>query len=106
MRTKRSVKRENLADHLAEEMLALAGKTRQDAEADKQWRWNFSITQEQYIKYRAASIKTIKRVLRCNTDKAEHNFEWFYIRFGVRVLPTPTERKRILHLLTSYQWEE
>lgn len=103
---KKPVKRENLADHLAEQMLLLAGKTRADAEADKEWRWNFSITQAQYMKYRADSIKTIKRVLRCNTDKAERNFEWFYIQFGVRVLPTPVERKRILHVLNTYQWEE
>ena len=63
--------------------LDLVGKDLDDAfESDwEQW----TLTVEQYEKFRQYSIRTLKKVFKFNTNKAKDTFMWFYRHFGLSI---------------------
>lgn len=83
---KRKVNRSNIATHLIEYQLAMIGKTMADALKDDMWFFNWTITQEQHDVYKAYAIPLIKKTFKCNKSKAEYNFSWLDLEFGLRIL--------------------
>jgi hypothetical protein len=79
------ITRETLATHLFSQQLEIAGKTIQDVVNDDRWKFNITITREQFLIFNKYSIKTIQRVLRIPKSKAEDVFNSFYKDFGVRI---------------------
>lgn len=79
------ITRLNLADHLVEYQLNMIGKTTADAKKDDMWFHNWTFTQRQYELFRGYAIPLIKKILKCNTKKAEQTFDWFNLQFGLRL---------------------
>jgi hypothetical protein len=93
------MKREQVAEHLIEYQLNMIGKTIEEVKNDPQWYYNNHYTQAEYLQFRSYAVKLIKKVFKCNKLKAEKTFDWFNLAFGLRVIPTPEERKIILEEL-------
>lgn len=79
------VNRENIEEHLMEYQLNMIGKTLNDLRENDMSFVSWSITKEQYEQLKKYSIKTIKKVFKCNTRKAVGIFEWFYKIFGLKI---------------------
>ena len=50
------------------------------------WFFNWKITQEKYDEFKRYAILLIKKVFKCNKQRAEKTFEWFDLEFGLSVL--------------------
>jgi len=83
---KDKVNRSNIAEHLIKYQLAMVGKTMEEALLDDMWFFNWKITQEKYDKFKRYAILLIKKVFKCNRQRAEMTFEWFDLEFGLSVL--------------------
>lgn len=79
------VNRENITRHLIEKELEMVGKTMMDTLDDDLWYFNITMTQQQYWEFKKYTIKLIKKIFKCNTQRAADTFEWFYRAFGLRV---------------------
>lgn len=80
------VNRQNFAEHLFEYMLTLIGKTVQDAIANNNWRKEWYMTHEQYAAFERYTIPLIKKVFKCNKQKAIKTFDFFRAQFGVNII--------------------
>ena len=49
------------------------------------WWFHITMTRVQHEEFRIYSIKTIKKVFKCNTTKAMDIFNWFDLAFGLRI---------------------
>ena len=79
-----STNRETLAAELFNKQLEILGKTRMEVVDDDKWRkWQMSA--EDFDAYQKWAISLIKKVLKCNTKKAQMVFDWFYSMFGVKI---------------------
>lgn len=79
------VNRTNIAEHLIRYQLEMVGKTWEEAQKDDMWFFNWTMTEEQYQKFRNYAIPLIKKIFKCNRKKAEATFSWFDLEFGLRV---------------------
>jgi hypothetical protein len=80
------INRLNVAEHLLEYQFNLIGKTKMDAIIDETWIVGWSLTPEQYAQFKAYSIPLLKKVFKCNTNKAKDTFEWFMMQFGLMII--------------------
>lgn len=83
---KDKVNRSNIGEHLIKYQFTLVGKTMEEALLDDMWFFNWKITQEKYDELKRYAILLIKKVFKCNRQKAEKTFEWFDKRFLLSVL--------------------
>jgi len=79
------ITRKTLATHLFSYQLELAGKSIKDVIDDDRWKFNITITREEFLKFRDYSIKTIQKTLRIPKPKANNVFMSFFEDFGVRI---------------------
>ncbi len=85
------VNRKNLAEHLVRYQLEMVGKTWEDALADEQWYYNITMTQQQFDEFMTYARPLVKKVLKCNKERAEKTLGWFNLQFGLRIYPSPFE---------------
>ena len=83
MNRRAKINRKNVAKHLMRYQLDLVGKDLDDTLEEEWDQW--TLTVEQYEKFKAYSIKTLKKVFKFNTNKAKNTFEWFYKHFGLTI---------------------
>lgn len=83
--------RENIAMYLVERQMSIIGKTFEDAENDKNWFHNNTMTQEQFLEFRKEVIPLIKKVFKCNKRYAENSFDWWNLNWGLRIFPVPED---------------
>jgi hypothetical protein len=57
----------------------------EEAQKDDMWFFNWTMTQDQADQFRGYAIPLIKKVFKCNRQKAEATFSWFFLEFGLRV---------------------
>ena len=79
------VTRQNISEHLFEKQLEIIEKTVQDAIAERNWRGEWFMTQEEFNEFKSYSIPLIKKTFKCNKSKAESTFNWFILQFGLKV---------------------
>jgi hypothetical protein len=79
------INRKNIISHLLEFQLALAGKKITDMMDAHNWRFEFTITNDQLGQFRNYSVPLLKKIFRFNKIKAEETFEWFWKNFGLRI---------------------
>lgn len=77
-------KRETLADDLFVKMLETAGQTR-GAATDPYWRFNYTLTRDQYSDLKKEGVDMIQKALKVNKSKAIGIFNWFYKEYGLRI---------------------
>jgi len=80
-----AINRTNIADHLIRHQLEMVGKTWEEAQKDDMWFFNWTMTQDEHNQFKAYAIPLIKKVFKCNRQKAEATFSWFFLEFGLRV---------------------
>lgn len=81
----KKITRSNIGDHLFDKQLEMVGKTRVDIIDDDRWRFNITMTRDQYWEFRAYAIKLLMKTFRVTKPKATKNFEWFIEMFGLRL---------------------
>ena len=79
------INRENITYHLLEYQLKLIGKSLAEAADEEDWYHNWSIPIEKHKEFKIYAIRTIKKVFKCNTTKAEAAFNWFESGIGLKV---------------------
>ena len=79
------IDRTNITDHLIEYQLNMIGKTISEAQEDRMWFHNWTITEEQREQFKKYAIPLLKKVFRYNTKKAQQTFDWFNLQFGLRI---------------------
>lgn len=79
------INRTNISEHLIEYELQMIGKTMEEAKKDDMWFFNWTMTQEQHTKFKGYAILLIKKVFKCNKERAERTFTWFDLNFGLRI---------------------
>lgn len=79
------INRTNVADHLVQYQLDMVGKTLAEAYKDPEWYSNWTMTTEQYEKWKEYSVPLLKKVFKCNKKKAEDMFGWLNLQFGLRI---------------------
>ena len=89
------ITRENIADHLIEFQLKLVGRTVEDAKQDPWWFSNITMTKEQHTEFMVYAFPLVKKVFRCNKEKAWRTLDWFNLQFGLKIVPTYYEYKEI-----------
>ena len=85
MKKKAPVNRGNIMRHLIEYQLDMVGKRLVDTLDDDKWYFNWTMTSEQRIEFNRYAIKTMKKVFKFNTTKANACLEWFHKQFGLRI---------------------
>jgi hypothetical protein len=89
------ITRENIGDHLIEFQLKMVGKTVEEAMEDKWWFSNITMTKEQHTEFMVYALPLVKKVLRCNKEKAWRTLDWFNLQYGLRIHPTYYEYQEI-----------
>ena len=79
------ITRENITDHLLEYQLAFINKTLQEAIDNPNWLIEWSMDPEDHEKFREYAITLIKKVFKCNTNRAKSTFAWFDLQFGLKI---------------------
>lgn len=82
---KKKINRENIALHLMEYQLGLIGKTTEEALQTPDYLKDWTLTQEQFDSFYKYSIQILKKVFKCNTNKAKNTFDWFISGWGLKV---------------------
>ena len=78
------VNRQTIYAHLLEKMFNILELTTFDALFNKNWR-DWTITIEQYEKFKRYSIALIKKTFKINTNKAKATFEWYWEVHGLKI---------------------
>jgi hypothetical protein len=79
------INRENVAEHLIDYQLGMIDKSMQEAHMTKEWYSKWTMTQEQHDKFKAYAVPLMKKVFKINKARAEANFQWFDVQFGLRI---------------------
>jgi hypothetical protein len=79
------INRLNIGEHLLEYQLNMIGKTMYDARKNDIWFIEWTMTDEQHDAFKAYAIPLMKKVFKINKTRAEANFQWFDLQFGLRV---------------------
>tara|TARA_R100001463_G_scaffold25360_4_gene60192 strand:+ start:4073 stop:4336 length:264 start_codon:yes stop_codon:yes gene_type:complete len=85
MKKRAKINRGNITRHLIEYQLDMVGKRLVDTLDDDKWYFNWTLTKEQHSEFYKYAIKTLKKVFKFNTSKANETFKWFYEQFGLRI---------------------
>lgn len=81
----KGINRENISDHLVEYQLAFINKTLKEAIDNPNWLIEWSMDPEDHEKFREYAIALIKKVFKCNTNRAKSTFDWFDLQFGLKI---------------------
>jgi hypothetical protein len=79
------INRFNIAEHLLSTQLKIVNKTMFECMQNPDWFQEWTITIEQYEKFRAYSIPLLKKTFKFNTNKAKSTFDWFNLQYGLRI---------------------
>jgi hypothetical protein len=79
------INRENIGDYLIDYQLGMIGKSTQEAFMTKEWYSKWTMTQQQHDEFKAYAIPLMKKVFKINKSRAEANFQWFDLQFGLRI---------------------
>jgi hypothetical protein len=93
------ITRDNITSHLIDFQLKMIGKTRDDVKDDQEWYHNNTITREQITDFNVYALPLIKKLYKCNTNRAKNILGWFNLNYGLRVVPTKDERKDVINNL-------
>jgi len=80
------INRLNISDELMKYQFNMIGKTFQQAVSNPEWIKEWSMTQAQHDEFKAYAIPLIKKVFKCNKARAENNFSWFDLQFGLKII--------------------
>jgi hypothetical protein len=81
----KKIKRDNIFEYLLDSQLNMIGKSRVDIIDLPNYRFNLTMTHEQYNEFEKSSIKLLQRVFKFRKEKAVNNFKWFWLNYGVRL---------------------
>lgn len=79
------IKRETIGEHLFDHQLEMMGRIRTEIFDNDRWRFQYTLTRNQYTDFRDYAIKLIMKTFKCNKNKAIGIFEWYWEIFGVRL---------------------
>ena len=79
------INRENIAEHLIDYQLGMIDKSMQEAYMTKEWYSKWTMTSQQHQEFKAYAIPLMKKVFKINKGRAEANFDWFDLEFGLRI---------------------
>jgi hypothetical protein len=79
------INRENIGNHLVDYQLNMIGKSMQEAYMTKEWYSKWTMTSQQHQEFKAYAIPLMKKVFKINKGRAEANFDWFDLEFGLRI---------------------
>lgn len=79
------INRFNIAEHLLNVQLKMVNRTMFEAMQNPDWFHEWTMTTEQYEKFRSYSIPLLKKTFKFNTNKAKETFDWFNLQFGLRI---------------------
>jgi len=91
MKKRAEINRANITRHLIEYQLDIVGKRLVDTLGDDKWYFNWTITREEHAMFKRYAIRTLKKVFKFNTTKANETFNWFYEQFGLRIKEKPID---------------
>lgn len=80
------INKDNLYDHLIEYELTMVGKTVEEVKKDEKWFSNNILTTEQHQSFKEYATELIKKTLKLKQKKAELQFSWFDLMYGLRVI--------------------
>jgi hypothetical protein len=93
MKKRAEINRANITRHLIEYQLDIVGKRLVDTLDDDKWYFNWTITREEHAMFKRYAIRTLKKVFKFNTTKANETFKWFYEQFGLRIKEKPIDHE-------------
>jgi hypothetical protein len=93
MKKRAEINRANITRHLIEYQLDIVGKRLIDTLDDDKWYFNWTITREEHARFKRYAIRTLKKVYKFNTTKANETFKWFYEQFGLRIKEKPIDHE-------------
>ena len=93
MKQRAKINRANITRHLIEYQLDIVGKRLVDTLDDDKWYFNWTITREEHAMFKRYAIRTLKKVYKFNTTKANETFKWFYEQFGLRIKEKPIDHE-------------
>lgn len=79
------ITRENISQHLLSYELSLINRDISILLEDDKWRFNNPLTFSQYEHFHIYTIHLIKKTFKCNKQKAENTFNFFWREFGLRL---------------------
>ena len=79
------VTRENISSYLFNYELSLIGKSKMDVLDDDQWRFNLTLSSEQYEQLKKHGIGLIRKIFKCKKQAAIDVFDFYYNTFGLRI---------------------
>ena len=91
MKQRAKINRANITRHLIEYQLDIVGKRLVDTLDDDKWYFNWTITREEHAMFKRYAIRTLKKVFKFNTTKANETFNWFYEQFGLIIKEKPID---------------
>jgi beta-xylosidase len=86
------INRSNVAEHLVDYQLGMVGKTIAEAYKNETWFTDWTMTDEQFQQLKAYAIPLIKKIFKCNKKRAESNFDWWNLQFGLRIDNSPKQQ--------------
>jgi hypothetical protein len=86
------INRTNVAEHLVDYQLGMVGKTIAEAYKNETWFTDWTMTDEQHAQLKAYAIPLIKKIFKCNKKRAESNFDWWNLQFGLRIDNSPKQQ--------------
>lgn len=76
--------RTNVARHLLEYQLNMIGKTTSDTDFEPNWFNTWTITDQEYEFFEKYALSLIRKIFKCNKQKALNTLEWFNMQFGLK----------------------
>ena len=78
-------KDESLSKRLIKHQLKMIGKTYEEAEQTEGWFHEWTFTKEQYDEFYDYAIPLIMKELKIGKKKADYEFRWFDLAYGLRI---------------------
>jgi hypothetical protein len=79
------VNKHNIVEHLITYELGMIGKDFSETKKDKWYSIN-KITEDQHKTFEAYSLPLIRKVYRCSKERAQKEFMWFDLAYGLSVI--------------------
>jgi hypothetical protein len=79
------INRFNIAEHLVDVQLKMVNRTMFEAMQNPDWFHEWTMTTEEYEKFRAYAIPLLKKTFKFNTNKAKSTFDFFNLQYGLRI---------------------
>ena len=79
------INRLNIQEHLVNVQLKMVNKTMFEAMQNPDWFHEWTFTTAQYEEFRAYAIPLLKKIFKCNTNRAKATFDWFNLQYGLRI---------------------